>query len=273
MKKVFQTTQCLSKELLDGYVKGSLSEDLRFQVENHLLDCPLCEAAVEGFSEMQGEDHDALFDQVLEDIDAKTMKVPSAKQATRTKIPWNNIAAGLCLLIVAGAAFWYLNSSTPASYLSYFEDQESSWLTRSMADERIPQDLKSGLALYAKESYPASLSFFEDYLEEHPESGPASYYAGMSALEHGTLTVAHYHLSRARMNHEDWYDMAITSIAGHIYSIDQTDAFSFPEFGIFTVTATDRTGRRHSSRFQFTLKVEPDGAGKIIVIPNVLRIE
>lgn len=53
MKPIFQIHQCLSEENIKGYLTNRLSEEERFRVENHLLDCPLCSDAVDGYAAME----------------------------------------------------------------------------------------------------------------------------------------------------------------------------------------------------------------------------
>lgn len=50
MEKSF-AGRCPSGQLLTAYVEGSLSIQQQLRVEDHLLDCPLCESAVAAFTE------------------------------------------------------------------------------------------------------------------------------------------------------------------------------------------------------------------------------
>ena len=49
LPNIFMPSQCLAGEEVKAYLDGSISEEGRRRVENHLLDCPLCSDAVEGF--------------------------------------------------------------------------------------------------------------------------------------------------------------------------------------------------------------------------------
>lgn len=210
MKKIFPPTQCLSREVLKRYAKGEISGDLRFQVENHLLDCPLCDAALAGFAAIEDQaDTDAIFEDIFEQIDSKTMTPPQVQSKTRRLIPWNNIAASLLFLVSLGAAFWYFQSSQATQpYLAHFEDQDDKLLARSINKENLPTDIQPGILLYNKEDFQASLSFFEDYLKLQPESSTAAYYAGLSALDIGELGRALDYLATARINDAQLYDVA-----------------------------------------------------------------
>ena len=48
IEQLFDPTEHLSEELLNRYAHGQLEKEELFQVEKHLIDCPLCESAAEG---------------------------------------------------------------------------------------------------------------------------------------------------------------------------------------------------------------------------------
>jgi hypothetical protein len=50
MQLLFQEHKCLSEKDIQNYINGQLSTDERHRLENHLLDCPLCDDAVDGYS-------------------------------------------------------------------------------------------------------------------------------------------------------------------------------------------------------------------------------
>jgi len=225
MKKIFQTTQCLSKEVLERYAKGAITGDLRFQVENHLLDCPLCNTAVEGFAVVDS-DTTILFNEIFEEIDTKTTNPSQIDTRPNRQIPWNNIAAGLFFLITLGAAFWYFQGSqADRSYLAYFETQDKNLIARSIDEGNLSADLQPGLSLFNNGELHASLSFFEDYLKLKPESSIAAYYAGMSALELGELGRAFSFLLSARLNDEQLYDLTTWGLVRiHLEREEQAEA-------------------------------------------------
>lgn len=52
-EKIFAASDCLSEEVIMNYLHDRLSGRERHAVEKHLLDCPLCEEAIEGYALMQ----------------------------------------------------------------------------------------------------------------------------------------------------------------------------------------------------------------------------
>ncbi len=211
MEKIFTARDCLSRAEIHHYLSGKLPEDQRFKVENHLLDCPLCDAAVEGFEQMD-QDAENTLDELYEDINVRLGERTEAA-AVRKMFPWNRIAAAILLLITAGAAWlYYQNSNQEQDYLAYFEDATATSTVRGRDSDLLTEDLLSGVRLYEKENFQGSLSFFEDYLKAQ-ESPVASYYAGLSALKTGELGLAEEYLKVARMNKEELYESATWNLA------------------------------------------------------------
>lgn len=206
MENIFQPTQCLSREELEHYAKGDISKELRYTIENHLVDCPLCSEAMEGYQAME-ENTDVAFDEMFQKIDAKV----STKKVGRstTTIPWNQIAAGLLFLFTVGSAYWYYQDTNATNkYMAYFENQDSGLTTRGINEDAFSADLKAGVNLFANENYQGSLSFFEDYLESNPESAIASYYAGLSSSKIGETEMAIEYLTTVRLNDDSLYEEA-----------------------------------------------------------------
>mgnify|MGYP006299637873 CR=1 FL=1 len=53
METLFESTPCLTDADIRKYVGQDLNPEDRFRVENHLLDCPLCSEALDGFVRAQ----------------------------------------------------------------------------------------------------------------------------------------------------------------------------------------------------------------------------
>ena len=102
MKKIFQATTCLSQEEMIQYANGEIAAERRYKIENHLLDCPLCKDALEGFTSISKTESD--LSDLYDRIDSKSPL--TAKSPVKRMIPWNRIAAGILFLLTIGAAFW-----------------------------------------------------------------------------------------------------------------------------------------------------------------------
>jgi len=211
MKNIFQATDCLSQEEIHLYTKDELSDDQRYKVENHLIDCPLCSEAVEGYALMPEKTEATIID-LHKNIDAKIHAPVSSKRRT---LPWNRIAASLLFLMTLGAAYMYYQSNqTDSQYMAYFENGAETFATRGIEESPAMLDMKNGIQLFKRKNYHGSLSFFEDYLKTNPESSEATYFAGLSALNIGEKERALDFLTTARVNSEDLYEEATWRIAG-----------------------------------------------------------
>lgn len=206
MKNIFQPTDCLSQEEMNLYSKGKVSDELQFKVENHLLDCPLCNEAMEGFQNMDAEG-EALLAEVFASVDAKTEETAISKPKRSFSV--NRIAATVLFLIAAGAAlFYYTQQQASNSYLAYFEGTENEFTVRAIEKDLLPSEIKVGVRLFEDKNFQGSLSFFQDYLEQVPESAEATYYAGMSAMRIGELGQAFEYFSTVRLNDDRLFEEA-----------------------------------------------------------------
>ncbi|GAB4130839.1 MAG: hypothetical protein Fur0041_00480 [Bacteroidia bacterium] len=55
LKRIFQNGECLSLDTMRLYNEGKLEHKSAHEVENHLLNCPLCSTAIEGLSKQRIE--------------------------------------------------------------------------------------------------------------------------------------------------------------------------------------------------------------------------
>ena len=105
---VFQSTECLSQEEIRLYLKGELNEAARYRIENHLLDCPLCSDAVEGFASEYNFDENRELDELKTAINRKIAEPPNLSKSTIFTL--NRIAAAIIFLIISSATIFYWNT-------------------------------------------------------------------------------------------------------------------------------------------------------------------
>jgi len=167
MKPIFQEQECLSESTIKGYLGNRLSRDERHQVENHMLDCPLCSDAVEGFA-LQREDR--------------------AISGVR-RINWRLYAVAAAVVVLLAAVVWiYSGPSDPESlFASYYElyDSDLDVQFRQPEDSGLPADtpLARGLRAYEGEDYSAAIPQLEAFLGTNPGNAIARFYLGMAQIE------------------------------------------------------------------------------------------
>ena len=205
---VFQSTECLSKEEIRLYLKGELNEAARYRAENHLLDCPLCSDAVEGFAGEYNFDED----QELEDLKIVIKKkIVEPTLSSNTNIfTLNRIAAAVIFLVVSSAVLFYWNTQkVENTILAEIQSSNNTMgSVRGISDFEFGELYMEGIELFRNEKYQESLFFFENLLETQPENPTAHYFTGISALNLGELEQAIENLTYARLNDENFYEDA-----------------------------------------------------------------
>lgn len=192
MKSLFQPHDCLSEADIQAYLNGELSQTDLFTVENHLLDCPLCADAVEGFELIQGP------------------KALAEEAPVVRSLPWLRIAAGFLILFSASLFAWYImNNQAPGNeqlYAAYFEPyaSEVNLQIRSLQPgETAPVDdarqaFNRAIQAYEAEDFQTSVVAFDEYLADRPQDALAMFYLGMAYLELDQPTLAIGPLSQTR---------------------------------------------------------------------------
>ena len=212
-KLIFQPTNCINQEELLQYLSGNMEEASRYRVENHLLDCPLCSEAMEGFVSESVPD----LDKDIADLKNAVIKKGAEHSGSSNQSYWtlNRIAAVILFLIISGAGFFYWNAQRGVhAFLAEF--QSSKELIESVrGEEGFPDgsEFSEGIGFYRSENYRESLLFFENLLELQPENSVAHYYLGMSALNLGELEKAIEGLTYARINSDKYYEDATWHLA------------------------------------------------------------
>lgn len=233
--KLLTPTRCLNMAQIHAYLKEDLTEEERFEVENHLLDCPLCADAVEGFANMHNVDDvlpelDFLKESNLSTTVEKetTPTVPAKKAAISSEakvreLPayrkWGlRVAAGFALLAVLSVSFMtWQHYDTQQFLATSFTDKDTPIdFIRSGGNARssAKQQLNAAIVEYQKELYPQSYQSFLNILETQPELTAANFYAGLAAAKMENWQEAETRLKRVRINDPDYYDYATWQLAG-----------------------------------------------------------
>lgn len=231
MDKIFNNRACLQPQEITAYLKQSLSEEQRFAIENHLLDCPLCDAAVEGYAQADSE----LAQQHLEQIQAALPSLkkappiaPAPSEAKLRSLPrwrnWAAAAAAVALLITARMVY---SNQGPASsadlFAQVYSPYESPFAgTRSGGEEGLP--FTDGMIAYQDGNYELALQNFNTVLTNSPTESIAHLHAGMASLQLNKTTAAIKHLSTVRLNTPVLYGPASWYLAlAHLKAEDLTN--------------------------------------------------
>lgn len=216
-KHVLTMTKCLTAEQIQTYLKDELNDDQRFEVENHMLDCPLCADAVEGFANSHNVDEELPSLDFLnaEEVIEITPEEPAKIRQLPLHKRWGfRVAASLLLLAIpiSGFLYWQNMNFTQNLVAANFTDKDSPVDFLRSADvitiSEEQQTLKSGIVQYQKGSHQEAYNTFLTILLSHPTQASASFYAGLAATKLQNWTAAEKHLNQVRINEPAYYDYA-----------------------------------------------------------------
>ena len=203
---IFQSNECLTEEGLLLYLEDRLDKSTRFRVENHMLDCPLCAEAVEGFEAMDSFDIKYELENLKKAGEAKFRE--NSGGTTGRFFTFNKIAAAILFLVVASSALVYFNAQqTKNIFLSEFQSNSVDNL-RSLDDASVDDQFKEGVEDFRVGNYTESMLFFENLLEGGIQDPTVNYFLGLSAFKAGEFSKAIENLSIARLNEPKYYEEA-----------------------------------------------------------------
>ena len=182
----FKPTVCVSQEELRQYLSGDINRQGLRRVEDHLLDCPLCSDAVDGF-EATGEH--ATDD--LDDFDSFRKKLPVAPNGKVRQLQPSGsfrVAIAIAAMLVVGAVgyFTYFQSPTgPELYAKYYDNYKNdipvSLRRPGLSD--VDPNFAQALTSYTERRYSQANMLFERALQAQPDNEAARFFAGLSLLE------------------------------------------------------------------------------------------
>ncbi len=190
LKDLFKPSPCLSQETILKYLAGELPPQVQHQVENHLLDCPLCNDAVEAFQEYKPTRFPGSFEE-WKSLQAQG-PMPTGGLLKQLR-PFFRIAAVLAVLITA---WWLLQRPTSPDdlyakfYQPYTLDIPVSSRSTLLAVP-LPASLVNALQQYDSGHYEKALAGLEEVLSADPDNEPANFYAGMACLQIGRFDEAY----------------------------------------------------------------------------------
>ena len=191
--------RCPPGELLKDYVANRLDPATRHRVEDHLLDCPLCESAVNGFAEHGWEE-------IQEEIPVLAQRLllddfPSTEEPAsfRWILPWVGAAAAICLFAIGYWNYWQ-QTKHERLFSAYFDPHPRYGYTRQRTLAIGIEDgiLTQAIQYHDQEKYRASLMAWRNYFEGEPIPNDFRpyLYAATAAMATGRFKEANYFLDQ-----------------------------------------------------------------------------
>lgn len=188
MKTLFKTTDCLSLKKLQAYHHGELHASGVRQVEEHLIDCQLCNGALEG-----------LIASSNSSIDTKNIR-SLRFAAANTRFNPIRMAAILAIGLVITAAFLFWPKPEGSTLYTEFYQRPS--ITRiqlrGAAQTQAQEALQVALTAFQQQDFKSAISQLEQHLERFPDDSQGYFWAGITQLEIGNSNQAIKHLEIAK---------------------------------------------------------------------------
>ncbi len=212
MENLFESSKCLTKTQMKKYLQKQMKKEHQLVVERHLVDCPLCSDAIDGYTNHYNFESDT----TLENLDSflkekeKKMKRKSVDLQPKRSIRFNRIAAAILMFLIPMSGFFYWSAqSTDRIFEDHFEPATNlGGIVRGQFNEAQEAMLINAQKYYNEKDFESSKRLYEDFLTEFPENLQATFYAGVSNLELGNMDKAIDLLTSARMNSEIHYEDA-----------------------------------------------------------------
>jgi len=210
MKNMLENRSCLTLTDIENYAADHLEAAARFEVEDHLLDCALCRAALESY--VEAPDATAGADVALLQQQIQHYKNPKITIMQKSNFNYAAAAIAALVLTAAAAAYWQ-HTRYDRLYAQFFTaPQSDNYLAlRGEGDiETAPVNAEYAMAMqfYEQGDYAAGLPHFERYLEQSPEDAQATLYAGIASLNGGYPEKAADWLLTASINDPKLFDEA-----------------------------------------------------------------
>ncbi len=197
MEESFKPRACLSLIELKHYVSGTISDDQILDIENHLLDCPLCSDAIEGLEPILVSNEDISHDlsSMKKQLEQKedNLNVPLIRSPIQ--LMWlNRVVAAVLLGVIGYASYYYHIKSLPErladQYFILPPNKYAAMRSAPTAPETINIDLTTAIAHYHSEQYQKSLPYFSNYLALSPNDHDARMMYTIALFEEDQLNHA-----------------------------------------------------------------------------------
>jgi predicted Zn-dependent protease len=224
MKSFFKERRCLSARELQRYARHELAPDQVHDVEAHLLDCPLCAAATEGYTEHSFSEAD---EAALEELGQMHFPV------RRRPLPrvWMNRAAAILLILAGAYALWQYQAATrhQTVFAAFYEPVQPAYLnlrgTVVSPGSSSKPELKTALQLYENEDFEASIVFLEQHLNAYPEDDQARLLMASALLGNWQPERAIHILHQLESDNVETEDLYWLLVLAHIQN-DELDVAS-----------------------------------------------
>jgi len=173
---IYKQADCLSVEQIRDYVNQKLTPAEKHQVQNHLLQCPICSDAVEGAETYAGE----YEKMVAESKRQLKFRLKSKKIVWMYRTSWVAAAAIVMFFLLNVQEYFQKQSPCQILYQQYFEPYPNT--IPLVRGNQSANQLQYAMAAYEIGDYKKSLSYLKPIYKAHPDSSIVRFYTGMCYL-------------------------------------------------------------------------------------------
>lgn len=229
---------CPSGENLAAYAKGTADPVITRQIETHLLDCSLCDSAIEGLRNHPSISKTQLH-QMTQNIVANNMDELDAPRRDRRLIIKLAAAAVLLGFLFLGWYKYHQAQAPDRVFAEFFDPAPRVAFSGQRAISAARRDdpvLTQAIRYHLAGAYEFALSSWRSYLEDNAKPDPKAYlYAANAAMATGKYDLAKHFLDELPPSSSEilgeetaWYRTLHTlktqGVASAIAQIDEVDA-------------------------------------------------
>jgi hypothetical protein len=213
---------CLTEEDIIRYLFHEITDEERFQIENHFTECDLCYDLISGARKFNSEEElRTQMERTRREIQKKFLR--SAPALRGSKLAYYSAAA---LVLIAFSGFGYWMSHDPNRQLAdEYIKPYSNTIPLSRSQNQLTL-LEEAMAEYESENYVLAKGKLSEFIVQNPDNFTAHLYCGISALMSGDSGESLMHLQKASNSKEtriadaaEWY-LALANLK--LDKIDET---------------------------------------------------
>ncbi len=196
---------------MTAYLKEALDAEKRYDIEAHLLDCPLCSEALEGYCKHHLLEVLDLKTEATQHMPTQETLIPTVKK-TQPKKPLfnlNRIAATFLLVFGCSAGYQYWNHQAEMQR-QYQLTEDFRYMENTLRSEIEKREglLGNAIAQYQNNEFELAIKNLTELQEAQDDNPEIAYYLGMAYAKNKQPTHATHWLSIARINHPKKYEQA-----------------------------------------------------------------
>lgn len=218
MKTFLKDSKHLTYQEIQLYLSNKISLKKRFRVENHLLDCPLCESAMEGFKHSQNIGEDSLALKKLRN----NSFAPETKRKTIVMWPLKIAASFMLLLIPLAVLYFFQPEDIVEKYAGNLSEEFASgnrWITEKSSFQKALLSCENG-------DYTSCIDHLNDCLKDKPTNSGLNFYLGLAHFGNQDFGKANQYLSTVSKHSSYYEDAYWYSILSQLKTGDKSHVIS-----------------------------------------------